>query len=100
MKHILHDWPEKQCITILTNLRKAAGPNTKLIDLDSIIPYTCRDPELKATGGEDIPGAVPREAPSPLLANYGAVSQLSYTADMVVSVNAQNYFDPHADMAA
>ena len=37
-------------------------------------------------GKEDIPGAVPVEAPEPLLANWGAAQEMGYTADQVVRV--------------
>lgn len=49
--------------------------------MDSLIPFACRD-RMEGTG---IPGAVPKEAPEPLLANYGAVNSLAYQADIIVS---------------
>lgn len=51
--------------------------------MDSIMPFACHDPS--ADSGHDIPGAIPREAPAPLLANYGAVNEMGYNADIDVS---------------
>ncbi|KAI5829924.1 S-adenosyl-L-methionine-dependent methyltransferase [Schizophyllum commune Tattone D] len=37
--HILHNWGKTRAVQILQNLREAAGPNTKLIIGDMIIPH-------------------------------------------------------------
>ena len=36
--HILHDWPDKKCITILKNCRKAIPAYGKLLIVEGIIP--------------------------------------------------------------
>jgi len=36
--HILHDWPDDKCITILENCRKVIAPNGKLLIAEDIIP--------------------------------------------------------------
>ncbi|KAA1478056.1 S-adenosyl-L-methionine-dependent methyltransferase [Dentipellis sp. KUC8613] len=86
LKQILHDWADSYSAQILQRLRDAAGPGTRLLVVDSVMPYACHDP---ATDG--IPGAAPREAPAPLLANYGAVNEMGYNLDidMFVVLNAQ-----------
>ncbi|KAL0952726.1 hypothetical protein HGRIS_006959 [Hohenbuehelia grisea] len=84
MKQILHDWPDHACAKILTQLRNAAGPDTKLVLMDSIIPFACHDPH--ANDETYFPGAIPKEAPAPLLANFGAVNALAYHADMVMGL--------------
>lgn len=38
MSHILHDWPDEECITILKNCRKVISKNGKLLIIESIIP--------------------------------------------------------------
>ena len=102
LKHIMHDWSDQYCVKILKQLRAAATPQTKLVLMDSIMPFACHD----ASGedeGNDISGAAPREAPAPLLANFGAVNEMVcsssefntidliyflpkvYTADVLVS---------------
>lgn len=37
MSHILHDWPDDKCLTILKNCRKAIKPGGKLLVLDAVI---------------------------------------------------------------
>ncbi|KLO13906.1 O-methyltransferase [Schizopora paradoxa] len=43
MKHILHDWADDACLTILRSLRSAAGDSkeSKLVVMDKVLPYTC-----------------------------------------------------------
>jgi hypothetical protein len=84
LKQIMHDWSDEYCIKILTQLRAAATPDTTLLVLDSIMPLACRDPSASDPHG--IPGAVPTEAPVPLLANYGAVNEMGYNADFDVRI--------------
>lgn len=86
LKQILHDWSDVYCAKILTKLRASATRSTKLLLLDSIMPFTCHDPSADSTPG--IPGAVPHEAPAPLLANFGAVNEMIYNAD--IDVNHSN----------
>ncbi|KAA1477984.1 S-adenosyl-L-methionine-dependent methyltransferase [Dentipellis sp. KUC8613] len=89
LKQILHDWSDEYCTKILKRLRDAASSGTKLIVVDSIMPYACHDPS--ADGGKGVPGQVPIEAPAPLLANFGAVNEMGYNADidMFVVFNSQ-----------
>lgn len=74
MKQVMHDWADDSCAKILTQLRDAATTQTKLIVVDSIMPFACHDPSQDAEKG--VPGAIPREAPEPLLANFGAVNEM------------------------
>lgn len=82
LKQILHDWSDSYAITILKQLRVAATPNTKLVAMESIVPYACRDPRTVDKDG--IPGAVPHEAPEPLLANFGPINDMQYNSDFTV----------------
>ncbi|KAI0057865.1 S-adenosyl-L-methionine-dependent methyltransferase [Artomyces pyxidatus] len=59
MRMVLHDWPNSKCIEILKAIRAAAGPTSKLVVFDIIMPYACPDPA----------GLPP--PPFPLLANLG-----------------------------
>ncbi|KAA1478069.1 S-adenosyl-L-methionine-dependent methyltransferase [Dentipellis sp. KUC8613] len=79
LKLILHDWSDEYAAKILKHLREAATPATKLILVDTIISYTCRDPDADADLDRGI-----RAAPEPLLANFGAVSEMSYYGDMTM----------------
>ncbi|KAF8626778.1 hypothetical protein AX15_004696 [Amanita polypyramis BW_CC] len=80
LKHILHDWSDEYSLKILKQLREAATPQTRIICVESILPYACHG--LNVYG--DIPGAAPKEAPAPLLANWGAVNEMIYNLDMVM----------------
>ena len=83
LKQILHDWSDEYCSKILKNLRNAANPTTRLVFMESIVSLSCHDPS--ADHGQGLPGEVPREAPRPLLANYGAVNEMVYNVDIGVS---------------
>ncbi|KAH7874996.1 S-adenosyl-L-methionine-dependent methyltransferase [Lentinula edodes] len=97
IKQILHDWSDEYCVKILLNLRQAATPSTVLLILESIMPYACHDP----AGDEEnsIIGAVPNEAPAPLLANYGAMNEMGYLSDidMCLLFNSQERTIHHFD---
>ncbi|QDU30758.1 Multifunctional cyclase-dehydratase-3-O-methyl transferase TcmN [Anatilimnocola aggregata] len=38
MRHIIHDWDDAKCITILKNCRAAIGPNGKVLVVESVVP--------------------------------------------------------------
>lgn len=79
LRHIMHDWSDPYAAKILSSLRAAATPGTKLLLIDSIIAHACDDPNSNT-----ILGAAPREAPQPLLPNYGAANGTSYGLDIAV----------------
>ncbi|KAH9478947.1 4-O-methyltransferase 1 [Psilocybe cubensis] len=92
LKHILHNWPKPYMAKILRRLREAATPETTLIVIDNVLPYACRrssDSETLSDNG----GTYYKEAPEPLLPNYGAVSNSPYTLDltMMFYFNAQEH---------
>ncbi|KAL0961428.1 hypothetical protein HGRIS_006374 [Hohenbuehelia grisea] len=89
LKHIVHNWSDQYAAKILSSLRKAAGPNTTLLVVDLIVAYTCHDPSVDQA--DSVPGSTIREAPKPLLANYGPVSESAYGLDltMLAFLNAQ-----------
>ncbi|KAF8626087.1 hypothetical protein AX15_005085 [Amanita polypyramis BW_CC] len=80
MRRVMHDWSDEYCRKILKPLREAATPNTKLVLMDSLVPYACHDPR------NDILGAAPKEAPAPLLANWGISNSMTYIVDMCMMV--------------
>ena len=49
--------------------------------MENLIQFSCHDPSFDKD--RVIPGAVPREAPAPLLANYGALN-VGYNFDIGV----------------
>jgi hypothetical protein len=38
MSHIIHDWSEEQCLTILGNCRRAMGPKSRLLIVEMVLP--------------------------------------------------------------
>ena len=38
LSHIIHDWSEEQCLTILGNCRKAMKPDAKLLIVEMVLP--------------------------------------------------------------
>ncbi|KAL1742331.1 S-adenosyl-L-methionine-dependent methyltransferase [Schizophyllum fasciatum] len=48
--NILHNWGRTHALTILKNLRDAAGPATKLIIGEQIAPYACAEPVSTGNG--------------------------------------------------
>ena len=71
---------------ILTHLRRAAGPHTKLLVVDNLLPYACIDEDSETSGG-DSEGAVRSLVPdgSPLLPNLGRASANGYLLDISVT---------------
>ncbi|KZO93897.1 S-adenosyl-L-methionine-dependent methyltransferase [Calocera viscosa TUFC12733] len=92
LRRILHDWSDKYVRKILTTLREAAAPSTKLLIIDSIMHYVCADPTLSKAGV--VPGwasARRPDAPPPLLPNWGTVGIGTYGSDlhMMILHNSQ-----------
>lgn len=83
LKQILHDWSDTYALKILSHLRQAAKSSTRMLIVESLVPYACHDPS--SDGKDGIPGAAPREAPAPLLANYGPINDMQYNSDLTVS---------------
>ncbi|KLO07400.1 S-adenosyl-L-methionine-dependent methyltransferase [Schizopora paradoxa] len=69
LQNILHDWSDKFCLQILSRLREAAGPETRLFVRDRVIPYTCLTSD--EDNGEKIPGVLKPTLPKPLTAVGG-----------------------------
>lgn len=38
LSHIIHDWDEEQCMTILGNVRKAMNPDSRLLLIEMVLP--------------------------------------------------------------
>lgn len=38
LKHILHDWPDAACETILSNVHRAAAPGSRLVIIEMLLP--------------------------------------------------------------
>ncbi|KAL1941917.1 hypothetical protein VTO73DRAFT_6447 [Trametes versicolor] len=79
---VAHNWPDKDVQVLLSILRRAAGPHTKLLLVDNLLPYACVDD--KADIGSSSQGAVRSLVPegSPLLPNLGRASANGYILDI------------------
>lgn len=80
LKHILHDWPDADCISILKNTRRAMSkPHAKVLVHEGILLHASADNENAA------------QAPPPLLPNFGVGAQRRYDQDinMMAAFNAR-----------
>ncbi|EIW63673.1 O-methyltransferase [Trametes versicolor FP-101664 SS1] len=79
---VAHNWPDRDVKVLLSILRRAAGPHTKLLLVDNLLPYACVDD--KADIGSTSQGAVRSLVPegSPLLPNLGRASANGYILDI------------------
>ncbi|PCH41144.1 S-adenosyl-L-methionine-dependent methyltransferase [Wolfiporia cocos MD-104 SS10] len=71
MRAILHDWPDDQCVTILSHLRAAMGPDSIILVADQVVNTTVGSPLLKA-------------APPPLPLNYGIARYFGNMHDLTM----------------
>ncbi|KAF7352021.1 S-adenosyl-L-methionine-dependent methyltransferase [Mycena venus] len=89
VRHVVHDWSDTNVVLMLTHLRAAARPDTKLVIIENIAATAC-------TGGSEsntshphinaipILGAPRSPAAPPLLANYGMAGVPLYYYDLTV----------------
>ncbi|KZT06629.1 uncharacterized protein LAESUDRAFT_725719 [Laetiporus sulphureus 93-53] len=105
LRVVTHDWPDAYVKRILLHLRRAAGPDTKLLLADHVLPLACvdEDPDPESPHGiqhmnekmkaPPLPGTVRSLAPegSPLLPNLGKANANAYWLDLTMRVtfNAQ-----------
>ncbi|KAI0265261.1 S-adenosyl-L-methionine-dependent methyltransferase [Russula aff. rugulosa BPL654] len=84
--HILHDWSDEYCLTILKHLRAAAGPKTQMVLVEQVFSTVCDEP-----AAHEIPGAELPVPPKPLLPNMGRAGSVVYLVDMLMmsSCNGQ-----------
>jgi hypothetical protein len=38
LSHVIHDWPEEKCLTILGNCRRAMKPDSRLLIIEMVLP--------------------------------------------------------------
>ena len=60
---VLHDWPEHEVHKIMKNTRAAAGPSSKLVLFEFLIPHACENPENSFVNSPPVP--------APLIPNTG-----------------------------
>lgn len=82
VKQVVHDWSDKYSRMILKNLRDAAGPDTKLVMVESLVSHACPDPNIDSKDG--VPGAAARQAPKPIIPNFGPANDMHFNGDFTV----------------
>ncbi|KAI0081994.1 S-adenosyl-L-methionine-dependent methyltransferase [Panus rudis PR-1116 ss-1] len=78
-----HNWDDAHSRTILSNIRKVMKPESSLIVQDYIIQFATRN------GVTSRRFAAPKEAPEPLLPNFGGGGLLQYFSDLGLLINAR-----------
>ena len=82
LRYTTHNWSDKYATRFLARLREAAQPETKLIIIDGISDYLCRD----TSSIDNIPGAAKTAAPEPLLPYPDSTTGWGYLMDMNVCI--------------
>ncbi|KAG2342359.1 S-adenosyl-L-methionine-dependent methyltransferase [Suillus weaverae] len=76
LRNILHDWPDAESTTILRNIRKVMGPNSRVLIHDCVLFHTVEEPGV---------GTIEfSKAPEPMLLNFGAGNHTAYQQDMTM----------------
>ncbi|KAJ6553095.1 O-methyltransferase [Mycena capillaripes] len=84
LRHIVHDWSDENISIVLTHLRAAAVPTTKLVIIGFIAEFAC-DEEFTNPKVNAIPISGGRKrGRKPLLANFGLAGASLYNFDMTV----------------
>ncbi|KAI1787762.1 S-adenosyl-L-methionine-dependent methyltransferase [Ganoderma leucocontextum] len=78
LRAVAHNWPDEYAVRILKHFRAAAGPHTRLLIVDNLLPYACVDED----SGADVRSLAPEG--SPLLPNLGHASLNGYILDMTM----------------
>ncbi|KAL9038899.1 MAG: hypothetical protein Q9180_002852 [Flavoplaca navasiana] len=69
LRYILHDWSDDYCVRILSAIRAAMAPHSRILICDQVMNTTDGCSELKS-------------APKPLLPNYGYYTRYSHQRDL------------------
>ncbi|KAJ7701084.1 S-adenosyl-L-methionine-dependent methyltransferase [Mycena rosella] len=82
-KNILHAWPSPECITILKGVRKSMKSGSRIILHEYILQTAANDHQSNVRQF--------KQAPAPLLSNYGAgkIRQYNLDVSLMVLVNSQ-----------
>ncbi|KAK0540750.1 hypothetical protein OC842_000318 [Tilletia horrida] len=83
MKHIIHDWPDKECITILKHLREAADPARSRLLISEVLMEAPLPPRPSSPSFSFTCSATSTTSP-PLLANLGAGASMAHKLDMIM----------------
>jgi len=81
LKHILHNWPDKECVTILKGIKSVMSPTSRVLIHEYILQHANKESGEAAT----------ELAPEPLLPNYGAggIRRYNLDLDMMILFNSE-----------
>ncbi|KAL7622056.1 hypothetical protein AAE478_007557 [Parahypoxylon ruwenzoriense] len=71
LRYILHDWSDDYCVKILSAIKPALGPRSRILICDQVMNTTAGCDELKP-------------APEPLPANWGYYTRYSHQRDLAM----------------
>ncbi|KAJ7482293.1 S-adenosyl-L-methionine-dependent methyltransferase [Mycena galericulata] len=74
LRHILHDWPNPACQTILDGIRSSMKPSSRLLVHEFVLQHVVASDHTFD------------RAPEPLLPNYGVGSVRAYTQDITMMI--------------
>jgi len=82
LKNIIHDWPDAESIKILSGVKKAMAPHSRVLLHEYILQPANRVPEEKSPF---------KQAPEPLLPNYGGgrIRQFNLDLHMMAMLNSE-----------
>ncbi|KAF9014286.1 S-adenosyl-L-methionine-dependent methyltransferase [Cyathus striatus] len=103
LRHVLHDWPNSECLKILENVRKSMAQGSRLLirkcfsssissSVRRKLTFICSDEFVLQHAVRDISGTTTiDQAPEPLLANYGMGRVRLYEQDlnMMILMNSK-----------
>ncbi|KAG7090647.1 hypothetical protein E1B28_009748 [Marasmius oreades] len=84
LKNVIHDWPDKESIQILSKVRAVMKPGSRVLVQEYVLQHTT---------SEGIDAGV-KIAPEPLLPNYGEgrINAYNLDLDMMVMLNSQERY--------
>ncbi|KAJ6472494.1 O-methyltransferase [Mycena sanguinolenta] len=85
LRRITHDWSDANLVIILTHLRVAALPSTKLVIVESIVAPACASGSSSQVNAIRILGAPRKPASPPLLPNFGVAAAPLYYYDLTMN---------------
>jgi hypothetical protein len=83
MRHVIHDWPDEEAVTILSNCAATMTASTKLLICEHVIFPSYRSGEVSNLGDDE------SLAPEPLLANWGAAHTSRLDLQVLACLNAR-----------
>ncbi|KAG1804351.1 O-methyltransferase-domain-containing protein [Suillus variegatus] len=77
LRSIIHNWPDEESRVILRNVRKAMGPNSRVLIHECVLLRAFEEPDVGANESSK-----DHKAPEPTLLNFG--SHLTHKMDMIM----------------